>query len=107
MKKYPVVVLCLVVGSMFAASGALGQETISRVGDTCPTKYIASGDSCLPLAGARYTIAKIGPRCPVGFSVDGKYCYRPHKATTKVIPKMGKQCPNGYWADGYYCQSFK
>src|SRR5512145_885531 len=106
MKKYPAVVLSLVVVSILA-SGAFGQEIIPRVGDNCPTKYAASGDSCIPLPGAKYTVPKLGSRCPIGFSVSGDYCYRPHKATTKVIPKVARQCPNGYWADGKYCQSFK
>ena len=107
MKKYFAVVLSIFVLSCFTALNVFSQEILTRVGNSCPTKYASSGDDCLPLAGAKYAIAKIGNRCPVGFSIDGNYCYRPQKGTTKVIPKVGKQCPAGFWADGEYCQSFK
>jgi hypothetical protein len=95
---------CLAVG---LSTAAYGQETIPRIGQECPTQYAASGDTCFPLAGARYTVPKRGSRCPIGFSVSGQYCYRPYKATTRVIPKTARHCPNGYWIDGDYCQSFK
>lgn len=107
MRKYLAVALSIVMMSIVLTSNALAQELIPKVGDRCPNKYESSGDSCMPLAGAREAMPKIGSRCPSGFSVDGKYCYRPYKGTNKVIAKVGKQCPKGFWIDGAYCQSFK
>lgn len=61
---------------LYSCTGARGQPLPQPKppGGVCPSNYYASGQYCVPQAGARDAVPKIGPTCPSGWYTSGQFC---------------------------------
>jgi hypothetical protein len=100
----PRVFLCIAL--FIAATTALAQNPIPRVGDNCPTSTYKSEDYCKPFKSAedQVIIQKSGKDCPTGFYNAGSYCKRLSSSDREALPREnGKKCPTGWYKSGQYC----
>ena len=91
-----------------AATTALAQTPIPRVGDSCPTGTYRSGDYCKPIKASSGTtqtiIQKSGNDCPTGFYSSGDYCKQITGSDREVLPRTDdNKCPTGWYESGDYC----
>lgn len=94
----------LTIGYCGFAMAAPPAQPLPRDG-SCPSRYYASGNYCVPNTGARFAIARKGS-CPSGYYASGNYCVASSDRSKLVIHRSGS-CPSGFYASGNYCVSNK
>ena len=91
--------LLVLIGSSVVRA-APPPQPIERDG-ACPSGYYASGNYCVPGAGARFAISRRG-FCPSGYYASGQYCVASTDRSGLAIHRSGS-CPSGFYASGEYC----
>lgn len=95
--------ILMLVATTCPAFAALPAPSSLPKNGNCPANYIAKGDECEPINGARFAIAKSGV-CPADYEADGSYCLALPNARL-AIRRAAMSCPKGYTSVGDYCVS--
>ena len=101
MQSRPVIALLALASASLLSTPAQADATPLPRQGSCPAHYYASGEYCVPNAGAPAAIPRSGS-CPAHYYSSGAYCVGTDTRAPHAMPRHGS-CPSGYYSSGDYC----